>query len=207
MNPTRNRSSIIYLLLFVAIIVMVVYQFQQQSTTKEPLTINELATAVQAGTVKRIVEDDNRLRVTMANGDEEESQKETDATLIQQLKELGVSTSALSSDNIKIEVKPPSAWLGIATALGYFIPFILLAGVFWFVFRQAQGSNNAAMSFGKSRARMFSGDHHLLFSSKLLQFLGRTGHGAWGIGHRENLYLPTLSYIDHKIFAYRPHRN
>ena len=159
MNPTRNRSSIIYLLLFVAIIVMVVYQFQQQSTTKEPLTINELATAVQAGDVKRIVEDDNRLRITMANGDEEESQKETDATLIQQLKELGVSTSALNSDNIKIEVKPPSAWLGIATALGYFIPFILLAGVFWFVFRQAQGSNNAAMSFGKSRARMFSGDH------------------------------------------------
>jgi cell division protease FtsH len=34
-----------------------------------------------------------------------------------------------------------------------------LAGVFWFVFRQAQGSNNAAMSFGKSRARMFSGEN------------------------------------------------
>ena len=34
---------------------------------------------------------------------------------------------------------------------------MLLGGVFWFVFRQAQGSNNAAMSFGKSKARM-SGD-------------------------------------------------
>jgi len=158
-NPTRNRSSIIYLLLFVAIIVMVVYQFQQQSTTEEPLTINELAGSVQAGQVSRIVEDDNHLRVTLADGIEKEAQKEPDATLIQQLKELGVSTAALSADNIIIEVKPPSAWLGIATALGYFIPFILLAGVFWFVFRQAQGSNNAAMSFGKSKARMFSGDH------------------------------------------------
>lgn len=159
MNPTRNRSSIIYLLLFVAIIVMVVYQFQQQSSSQEVLTINELASSVQNGSVKRIIEDDNRLRVTFADGTEGESQKETDATLIQQLKELGVPTAALSSENIKIEVKPPSAWLGIATALGYFIPFILLAGVFWFVFRQAQGSNNAAMSFGKSKARMFSGDH------------------------------------------------
>jgi len=157
-NPTRNRSSIIYLLLFVAIIVMVVYQFQQQATPQEPLTINELAAAVQSGEVNRIVEDDNRLRVTFPDGTEGESQKESDATLIQQLKELGVPTAALSSDKIKIEVKPPSAWLGIATALGYFIPFILLAGVFWFVFRQAQGSNNAAMSFGKSKARMFSGD-------------------------------------------------
>jgi cell division protease FtsH len=163
-NPTRNRSSIIYLLLFVAIIVMVVYQFQQQSTTNEPLTINELAADIQNGNedhgdVKRVTEDDNRLRVTYADGTELESQKESDATLIQQLKELGVTTTDLSKDRIIIEVKPPSAWLGIATALGYFIPFVLLAGVFWFVFRQAQGSNNAAMSFGKSRARMFSGDH------------------------------------------------
>jgi cell division protease FtsH len=158
-NPTRNRSSIIYLLLFVAIIVMVVYQFQQQATTQESLTINELAADIQAGKVNRVIEDDNRLRVTYSDGTERESQKESDATLIQQLKELGVTTAMLSSENIKIEVKPPSAWLGIATALGYFIPFILLAGVFWFVFRQAQGSNNAAMSFGKSRARMFSGDH------------------------------------------------
>jgi cell division protease FtsH len=158
-NPTRNRSSIIYLLLFVAIIVMVVYQFQQQATTQESLTINELASEIQNGDVKRVIEDDNRLRVTYADGTERESQKESDATLIQQLKELGVTTAALSPESIKIEVKPPSAWLGIATALGYFIPFILLAGVFWFVFRQAQGSNNAAMSFGKSRARMFSGDH------------------------------------------------
>ncbi|HWQ83441.1 MAG TPA: ATP-dependent zinc metalloprotease FtsH, partial [Anaerolineales bacterium] len=52
----------------------------------------------------------------------------------------------------------PSAILGVATALGYILPFILIAGVFYFVFRQAQGSNNAALSFGKSRARMFTGD-------------------------------------------------
>ncbi|MEE9188958.1 MAG: ATP-dependent zinc metalloprotease FtsH [Anaerolineales bacterium] len=159
MNPTRNRSSIIYLLLFVAIIVMVVYQFQQQATTQETLTINELAADIQDGRVNRVIEDGNQLRVTYADGTEREAQKESDATFIQQLKELGVTTAALSPERIKFEVKAPSAWLGIATALGYFIPFILLAGVFWFVFRQAQGSNNAAMSFGKSRARMFTGDH------------------------------------------------
>jgi cell division protease FtsH len=156
-NPTRNRSSIIYLLLFVAIIVMVVYQFQQSSTNPEPLTISELAAEIQSGKVERVVEDDNRLRVFYTNQTEKTSQKESNATLVEQLKELGVTPEALSS--VVIEVKPPSAWLGIATALGYFIPFILLAGVFWFVFRQAQGSNNAALSFGKSRARMFSGDH------------------------------------------------
>ncbi len=36
---------------------------------------------------------------------------------------------------------------------------ILLIGVFlWFMFRQAQGSNNQSLSFGRSRARMFVGN-------------------------------------------------
>jgi cell division protease FtsH len=157
-NPTRNRSSIIYLLLFVAIIAMVVYNFQQQATTQEVLPLNKVAADIQSGFVERIVTDDNRLRVVYADGTERTSHKEPESTLIDQLKALGVTTDQLNSNKIKLEIKPPSAWLGIATALGYILPFIILAGVFWFVFRQAQGSNNAALSFGKSRARMFTGD-------------------------------------------------
>jgi cell division protease FtsH len=158
-NPTRNRSSIIYLLLFVAIIAMVVYNFQQQATTQEVLAINKVASDVKSGFVERIVEDDNRLRVIYNDGTERSSHKEPESTLVDQLTAFGVTTEQLSDpEKLKIEIKPPSAWLGIATALGYILPFIILAGVFWFVFRQAQGSNNAAMSFGKSRARMFTGD-------------------------------------------------
>jgi cell division protease FtsH len=146
------------LLLFIAIIAMVVYNFQQQATSQETLSINQVATDIQANKVERIVEDENRLSVIYSDGTERISQKEADATLVTQLKELGVTTGQLQSEALTIEVKPPSAWLGIATALGYILPFVILAGVFWFVFRQAQGSNNAAMSFGKSRARMFTGD-------------------------------------------------
>jgi len=157
-NPTRNRSSIIYLLLFIAIIAMVVYNFQQGATTQTPLTINELASDIQSGKVQRLVENENSVQAVYANGDPRTSHMENNATLVDQLKALGVTTDQLAPDKVKIEIKPPSAWLGVATALGYILPFIILAGVFWFVFRQAQGSNNAAMSFGKSRARMFTGD-------------------------------------------------
>lgn len=158
MNPTRNRSSIIYLLLFIAIISMVVYNFQQSTTSQEALSINRVASEIQAGNIKRLVEDDNRLRVIDKDGNESTSQKEGNSTVVEQLKELGVTTEQLQPENISLEIKPPSAWLGIATAFGYILPFVILAGVFWFVFRQAQGSNNAALSFGKSRARMFTGD-------------------------------------------------
>lgn len=158
MNPNRNRSTIIYLLLFIVIIVMVVVNFQQQANSQEVLPINKVAADIQSGIVERIIENDNRLRVIYADGTERTSHKEPNATLVEQLIALGVTSEQLGAQQVKIEIKPPSAWLGIATALGYILPFVILAGVFWFVFRQAQGSNNAALSFGKSRARMFTGD-------------------------------------------------
>ncbi|MEW6718720.1 MAG: ATP-dependent zinc metalloprotease FtsH [Chloroflexota bacterium] len=158
MNPSKSRASIlVYLLLFIAIAAMF-YNFKNKSTSLEALTINEVASSIQKGEVKRIVGDEDRLTVIYADGTEKISQKEPSATLIDQLLALGVTPDQLSPTNIKIEIKAPSAWLGIATTLGYILPFIILGGIFWFIIRQAQGSNNAALSFGKSRARMFTGD-------------------------------------------------
>ena len=38
------------------------------------------------------------------------------------------------------------------------LPALLVAGIIWFMLRQAQGTNNQALAFGKSRARMFTGE-------------------------------------------------
>jgi cell division protease FtsH len=157
-NPPRNRYSIIYLLFFIAIIALVIYNFQQQANTQEPLTISEVAKNIQLGTISRIIENENDLRVIFKDGSERNSHKEDGATLIEQLKAFGITIDQLNPDNFKVEVKAPSPWMGIVTILGYVLPFLFLAGIFWFVFRQAQGSNNAALSFGKSKARMFTGD-------------------------------------------------
>jgi cell division protease FtsH len=157
-NPPRNRYSIIYLLLFVAIIAMVVYNFSQQAAMQDALTITDLSQEIQRSpnAIQRIVVDDNRLRIHYVDGTEGVSHKEGTATLVEQLRDLGVTTEQLQT--MSIEHRPPSAWLGIMTALGWILPFLILGAIFFFVFRQAQGSNNAAMSFGKSRARMFTGD-------------------------------------------------
>ncbi|MFZ6027204.1 MAG: ATP-dependent zinc metalloprotease FtsH [Chloroflexota bacterium] len=157
MNPERSRSTIFYLILFATIIILVVYSFQN-AAPREAISINKVAADIQGGTVARIVEDDSRLTVIYRDETEKESHKSPESSLVQQLKELGVTAEQLAYTQVKLDIKPPSAWLGIVTALGYILPFILLGGVFWFIFRQAQGSNNAAMSFGKSRARMFTGD-------------------------------------------------
>jgi cell division protease FtsH len=61
-------------------------------------------------------------------------------------------------NSIEIRAQQPSslnAWLGI---IGSFIPVLFFGGLLLFMMRQAQGSNNQALSFGKSRARMFTGN-------------------------------------------------
>lgn len=159
MNNTRSQSMIIYTMLFIAIAVMVFFQVSDQSTTTEALTISQLAVDVKAGKVTRIVTDaDNRVIVTYADGTEKLTQKESGVSIVEQLIDLGVTSTDLVKNNVQVEVKPPSSWLGILSVLSYILPFILMFGLFWWIFRQAQGSNNQAMSFGKSRARMFSGE-------------------------------------------------
>ncbi|MEP0804132.1 MAG: ATP-dependent zinc metalloprotease FtsH [Chloroflexota bacterium] len=146
---------------------MVITMVRNQTPSAQPLSLNELAQDVQLGKVARIViQNDGSLRVVYKTGSETatttgvEAYKEADSTLVQQLTALGVSPERLSPDNVKIEVEPPSVWSGLLGGfLVYLLPLLLMLGVFWFIFRQAQGSNNAAMSFGKSRARMFSGEH------------------------------------------------
>ena len=148
MNP-RNQSFVVTFLLIVAAVAMIVMAFQRDSGASQKLTINEVARDIQASKVARVViEDDDSLRVIYTTGNEDgvESYKEANSTLVDQLLALGVTADKLTPDNIKIEVKPPSQWAGIVSGALYILPVIFMAGVLWFIFRQAQGSNNAAMS-------------------------------------------------------------
>ncbi len=156
---SRNQSFIIYLLLFVAIIVMVFFTVNQQSGQTDEIPFNELATDIKAGLVESIIEDDSYLEITYKNDEIKTSTKDPNTPLIEQLVELGVSPENLSAENIAIDILLPSPLVGIISIASYILPFLILIGMFWFIFRQAQGSNNAAISFGKSKARMFSGDH------------------------------------------------
>ena len=158
---SRTQSYIVYFLLFVAIIVLVIFGFNKSNSVDSVLTINQVASEVIKGNVSQISVEEDKLTIKYKDGlTEKTSTKESNSTLVDQLVALGVTPSELSSDNgINIEVKAPSQFLSILNSIFYFLPFLLLGGAFFFIFRQAQGSNNAAMSFGKSRARMFSGDH------------------------------------------------
>ena len=158
-SGANNRQSIIYILLFIGIIILVFYSFRQQAISSEELTIGEVAQEIINGRLKRVVINEDEIKLIYPDGSEGSSHKEPDATFVEQIKELGVTVEDLSPENVTIEIKPPSVWFGVINVLGYILPFIMIAGLFWFVFRQARGGGTSAMNFGQSRARKFTGDN------------------------------------------------
>ncbi len=157
---SRNQSYIIYLLLFIAIVAMIYFNIQKQPNSQGPLSISQVAQQIEAGKVARItVNNDNSLTVISSSDStiEQTARKEPETTFVSQLLALGVTPDQLAK--VSVQVNPPSPWAGLLTLASYLLPVILFAVLFWFIFRQAQGSNNAAMAFGKSKARMFSGEH------------------------------------------------
>lgn len=158
---SRTQSIIVYILLFAAIIALVVSGMDRTKTQDTVLTINQLASEIMSGNVSKITVEEDKLTVLDKSGlVERNATKETNSTLVDQLLALGVTPEQLSPDKgISIEIKEPSKLWDILNTAFLVLPLIAMAIFFVVIFRQAQGSNNAAMTFGKSRARMFTGDH------------------------------------------------
>ena len=159
-NSRSIRNTLIYALLLVALAVFFVTSFTRNSDTVLPLDISQVAQRARAGEVKAITVNGSDLTVELANGQKVHARKEDDGSVVETLTNLGVPSSSFGSgpNQIQIQIKPPSAWSNIAPILASILPIVLLAGFFIFILRQAQGAGNQAFSFGKSRARMFTGD-------------------------------------------------
>ncbi len=145
MNSARLRSIFVYVLIVVAIVVLL-FQFRSQAGTTQQLTLSDLAASIKAGEVKQIQVDGDTLHVTYKDGHDADTRKEPITTAPEQLTALGVPADQLGS--ISWDVKKPSDLSGILTFLGYMLPALLVVGVIYFMLRQAQGTNNQALSFG-----------------------------------------------------------
>jgi cell division protease FtsH len=151
------RNGLIYLLILVAVSALF-FQVAQQPKQPNSIPISKLAQSVQTGTVKKISVNGNSLTITYKEGGPQETalKSNRDIGVEETLKNLGVPADKIAAVDIVYE-QPPQ-WDNIITLAGTFLPLIFVGALFFFLMRQAQSGNNQAMSFGKSRARMFSGD-------------------------------------------------
>jgi cell division protease FtsH len=154
----RSRNIFVYILIFAAI-AAIVFGVRNNSANSKEITISQLVAAINDGEVKAIeVSDEGKLTATYDDGDEKKKAQinANNDNPVELLKSLGANEERL--DVINFEFTKPSNlfnWIGL---IGTFLPLLLIGGFIYLMLRQAQGSNNQALSFGKSRARMFTGD-------------------------------------------------
>lgn len=157
MNASRWRSLIVYALIFIAI-TAIIFTYRSGSNQTQTITISELAQAIRQGRVAKVAVSGDDLSITFVDKSQPpaRSRKEPGTTATEQLSALGVPADKLNS--LAWEVERPSDWTNLLALLSYMLPAIFVVGLIYFMLRQAQGTNNQALSFGKSRARMFTGD-------------------------------------------------
>jgi cell division protease FtsH len=157
-NAPRSRNSVFFILLLLSIVVLL---FIMRDSTNQPeqITFSELVDKIKSGEVARITVNDNNIEIEYTQTDKTATtRKEPTKTLVGQLIDFGITPEYLAENPFELEIKEPSDWNTILSLITYLLPALLVVGLIWFMLRQAQGSNNQALSFGKSRARMFTGD-------------------------------------------------
>lgn len=155
-SPKKKPSSIIRITLFWMVIVfgaLIIYAITGNHNTLKEVPISDVITSANKGEISKIVVEGNSLTITPKGSDKptETSTKEASSSLQEQ----GLKNDA----PVTLEVKTPSATGDILWNLAIIIiPVLLIAGFFIFMMRQAQGQNNQALGFGKSKAILYGED-------------------------------------------------
>ena len=153
---SRFRGSSLVTLLLILAVAYLTYSMLSATNRDDEIALSEVAQAVENGDVREIVVSDGRLEVYFNDGREATSVQEGSSTLPEQLAALGVSAERIRT--VEVTVVQSVDWGGLFSTAGMILAVVTLFIGGYFFLRQFQGANNQAISFGKSRARLYTGD-------------------------------------------------
>jgi cell division protease FtsH len=163
--PRLVKNTIIYLTIVLFLLLLTTRLANVGGAPQQKNLFPDVVALIQEGRVQSIAIDPNNqqtLRVTLKpEGPETEavqviSIKERNQGLRQTLLDFGVTEAQLV--DVTLETADPRTWDRVLSVLVPVAPLLLFGILFLFLFRQAQGGTNQAMAFGRSRARLMTGD-------------------------------------------------
>ena len=154
-SPKNKMSNMIRLSLFWAIlvfIVLIVIAVASPHDDLKSVPISQVIQDANNGQVSKIEIQGNDIKVTPKGESQptEKSVKESSGSIFEQ---------GLQHNKTEVDVSQPSDIGSTVWNLAIIIvPTLLIIGFFTFMMRQAQGQNNQAMGFGKSKAKLYGID-------------------------------------------------
>lgn len=155
-KPNKKTSNIIRLSVFWAILVFGILAVVAITSPRENLkevAISSVISRANDGELNKIEIQGNDVKVTPKGQSvpTERSVKEAGSSIQEQ----GLNKNA----KVEVKIDQPSTTGDTLWNLAIIVvPVILIAGFFMFMMRQAQGQNNQAMGFGKSKAKLYGQD-------------------------------------------------
>lgn len=141
-------KNIFWLILAVAVVALLLVNYNFD--TRQTIDISEFINRVKVGEVKGVMVEGQEMSVIFTDESEAIAYKEPNQSLVEMLNDYGIEQEKIS--NIEIGISEVSDnWFSML--LPALLPLLLLGALFWFFFRQVQGQNTRAMSFGESGAR------------------------------------------------------
>jgi cell division protease FtsH len=166
LNPKFMRNGLLMLVLVMGISALL-YTWLSSSTPAVTMPYSgpgSFLEQVSNGQVKSITQEGETLSVfkTGNTGTTPDYTVTVPNILTQVSQDIAAAATSGSKDPPTYNPKPApdNSWIGLV--LTGLLPLIIIGGFIYFMMRQAQGTNNQALSFGKSRARMFLGNKQVV---------------------------------------------
>jgi cell division protease FtsH len=152
-KETKWGGSIAGAVIFFMLITALYLVISGDGKTIPEVAISDLAKSVQAGEVKNILVEGDKLTITYTNNDIKTAKKEVGSALSQTLFNYGVTKEAFAKTGIQI--KDESGFMfWLTNFLPFLLPIVFILIFFWYLSRQVKGAGMQAFTFGQSKARI-----------------------------------------------------
>jgi cell division protease FtsH len=155
-KPARGGRGHVRNVIFVVLVFVFIFALfaaYGQSQTLKEIPISQAVADANAGKYNKVLVNGDQLDITK-KGDNTPSLKAYTAPN-PNLKDVGFNLSKTT-----FEYKPSSSTGGTLATIGleYILPTLIVVAAIFFLMRSAQGQGNQALSFGKSRARLYGNE-------------------------------------------------
>ena len=151
-NNRWLRNSFVYLMIIIGVIV-IFYTLLPSFGSNDEKPVSQVISMAKNNQLDRIEVNGDKLTVYPSGGEPFSSKLEKGDSITSLLLESGAE---VGEPGVEIYPKGSSGLSSVFGLLLNFLPLIFFGGLILFMMRQAQGSNNQTLSFGRSRARMMT---------------------------------------------------
>lgn len=151
-RPYPLFKNILIFLLSLIVLSVVLSSFSVSNKQAKTVTLGAVVERITAGQVKTVDINGDRLDVTLNDGTKLVSRKEPTVDWTTAATNLGVPPEKLIAVTGTVRDNTGAIfWLN--TVLPILLPLLLIGGFIWLTFRQVQGQNSRAMTFGQVPTR------------------------------------------------------